>query len=160
MAASIRIRNSSPSDHERVLAVMPSWWGGRDLTAMVPKVFFVHFTNTSFIAEIDQQFVGFLIGFMSQAEEEVGYIHFVGVHPDFRKQGIGKMLYQRFFLCCKKKKRAIVKSCTSPVNTLSIDFHRNMGFIIETGDGIIDDIPVTMDYLGVDDPKVLFMKKL
>jgi len=56
--------------------------------------------------------------------------------------------------------RSIVKSCTSPVNKLSINFHRKMGFEIEAGDGIIDDVPVTLDYLGKGNPKVLFKKIL
>jgi GNAT superfamily N-acetyltransferase len=90
----------------------------------------------------------------------VGYIHFVGVHPDYRKAGIGRLLYQRFFDACKANDRLIVKSCTSPVNKLSIDFHLRMGFIIESGDGIVDGIPVTIDFLRPNDPKVLFLKEL
>ena len=35
-----------------------------------------------------------------------------------------------------------------------------MGFDIEPGDGTVDGIPVTMDFLRKDDPKVLFKKKL
>lgn len=160
MAANIRIRNSSPADHEKVLTIMPAWWGGRDLTASLPKVFFIHFTDTSFIAETDRQFVGFLIGFMSQTEEEVGYIHFAGVHPDFRKQGIGKMLYESFFRSCSLHNRRIIKSCTSPVNEQSIGFHQSMGFSVEGGDGVINGVPVTMNYLGANKPKVLFVKNI
>ncbi len=156
----IQIRNTSPSDYEMVISAMPTWWDGRDLTAMIPKVFFIHFSNTSFIAEKDHQFVGFLVGFMSQTEKKVGYIHFAGVHPGFRKEGIGKMLYKSFFQCCKSNERTIIKSCTSPVNKLSIGFHQSMGFEIEHGDGIIDGVPVTLNYLGVNNPKVLFRKEI
>jgi len=154
------IRNTKPTDHERVLAVMPDWWGGRDLTSQVPKVFFIHFNNTSFVVEDGDTLQGFLVGFMSQTEPEVGYIHFAGVHPDHRKAGIGRTLYQHFFRSCRSQDRKIVKSCTSPVNKLSIGFHTAMGFTIEPGDGRIDGVAVTTNYLGSNNPKVLFKKEI
>lgn len=156
----IEIRNGRPSDHEHVISVMPDWWDGRDLTSMLPKVFFIHFHNTIYIAEMKNRLVGFLVGFLSQSDDNVGYIHFVGVHPSCRKAGIGRLLYQKFYDACKTNDRSIIKSCTSPINKLSIDFHSRMGFIIESGDGSIDGIQVTMDFLRKNDPKVLFRKKL
>jgi ribosomal protein S18 acetylase RimI-like enzyme len=156
----IRIRNGRPSDHEKVISIMPDWWDGRDLTSMLPKVFFIHFHNTIYCAELKNEFVGFLVGFFSQTDEQVGYIHFVGVHPGYRKTGIGRLLYQKFYDACKINNRSIVKSCTSPINKLSINFHKRIGFEIESGDGIIDDVPVTLNYLGKNNPKVLFRKEL
>jgi ribosomal protein S18 acetylase RimI-like enzyme len=154
------IRNGQPLDHDNIISVMPEWWGGRDLSSSVLKVFFIHFKNTTFIAEIDGRLVGFLVGFMSQSEANVGYIHFAGVHPQFRKVGIGRLLYEEFCFVCKANDRSIVKSCTSPVNKLSINFHKKMGFDIEQGDGIVDDVSVTLDYLGKGNHKVLFKKIL
>ena len=116
----VKIRNGKPLDHENIVSVMVDWWDGRDLSPAVLKVFFIHFKNTTFIAQIGNQLVGFLIGFMSQCEEGVGYIHFAGVHPQFRRAGIGRLLYEKFYAACKANGRSIVKSCTSPVNKLSI----------------------------------------
>jgi ribosomal protein S18 acetylase RimI-like enzyme len=42
------------------------------------------------------ELVGFLVGFMSQSEENVGYIHLAGVHPKFRKAGVARLLFQEF----------------------------------------------------------------
>jgi ribosomal protein S18 acetylase RimI-like enzyme len=156
----IKIRNGTPHDHEKVVSVMPEWWGGRDLSSSVLKVFFIHFNDTTYIAEIDDELGGFLVGFMSQSEPKVGYIHFAGVHPQFRRSGIGRLLYEKFYTACTANDRSIVKSCTSPVNKLSINFHQKMGFEIEPGNGIIDDVPVTLNYLGKDNPKVLFKKTI
>jgi ribosomal protein S18 acetylase RimI-like enzyme len=156
----IEIRNAEPSDHLRVINVMPQWWGGRDLRSSVLKVFFIHFCNTIFIAQKGDELVGFLVGFLSQTDSKEGYIHFAGVHPDMRKIGLGRNLYQKFFETCLEHSRSIVRSCTSPVNKLSIGFHQHMGFTIEPGDSIVDGIPVTMNYLRENDPKVLFMKEL
>ncbi len=81
------IRHVEPNDYPPIVAVVDKWWGGRPMANMLPKLFFVHFRNTSFIAEIDGKIVGFLIGFVSQTVRDEAYIHFVGVHPDFRKTG-------------------------------------------------------------------------
>ena len=156
----IKIRNGRPSDYENVISVMPGWWGGRDLTSMLPKVFFMHFHNTIYIAELKNELVGFLVGFLSQTEDKVGYIHFAGVHPSYRKAGIGRLLYHKFYDACKTNDRSIVKSCTSPINKLSIKFHKRLGFEIESGDGIIDNVPVTLNYHGENDHKVSFRKEL
>ncbi len=156
----IEIRNGRPSDHRKVIAVMPDWWGGRDLTSSLPKILFIHFSNTIYIAENNDQLIGFLVGFLSQSYGNVGYIHFVGVNPDYRKHGIGRLLYQKFYDASTRNGRTIVKCCTSPVNKLSIVFHQRMGFTIEDGDEIVDGIPVTMNFLRENAPMVLFKKEL
>lgn len=155
---SLKIRNGRPADHQKVVSVMPAWWDGRDLTSALLKIFFIHFRNTTYVAEVKDDLVGFLVAFFSQSEEDVGYIHFAGVHPNFRKAGIGRLLYEEFFDACRANNRSIVKSCTSPVNKLSIDFHQHMGFVIELGDAVVDGLPVSMDFLRMNDPKVLFRK--
>ena len=156
----ITIRNTTPDDHEKVIRVMPAWWKGRDLTSAVHKIFFIHFCNTSFIAERDDELMGFLVAFFSQTDDDLGYIHFAGVHPEYRKGGIGRQLYTAFFDLCKVNGRSVVKCCTSPVNKLSIVFHRGMGFDIEAGDDYVDGLPVAVDFLGKKKPMVLFRKEI
>jgi GNAT superfamily N-acetyltransferase len=70
---------------------------------MLPKLFFQHFQDTSFVVEHDDQIVAFLVGFVSQTYPEQAYIHFVGVHPEYRKNGLAKQLYERFFETVKAK---------------------------------------------------------
>lgn len=152
----LKIRNSRPSDHQRIICVMKDWWGGRDLTWMLPKLFLVHFCNTSFVMEKDDELIAFLIGFLSPSRANEGYIHFAGVHPDFRGMGIGESLYDRFFGICKQNGRNIIRACTSPVNKASVDFHKKIGFEISNGNAEINGIQVTLDYNKPNDPKVLF----
>ncbi|MDM8538345.1 GNAT family N-acetyltransferase [Desulfobacterales bacterium HSG17] len=160
LSKGIRIRNSKPSDHEIIVNVLKDWWNGRDLSSMLPKLFLVHFTNTSFVLEKNNQLIGFLIGFLSPATSNEGYIHFAGVHPDYRYIGIGKMLYDCFFNLCKENNRTIIRACTSPVNKGSIKFHKNLGFSIVNGNAEVDGIQVTLDYNKPDDHKVLFEIKI
>jgi GNAT superfamily N-acetyltransferase len=154
------IRNTQPSDQPKIVGVVKAWWGGRDLSHMLPRLFFIHFRNTSFVVEDKGRFIAFLVGFLSQSRADEGYIHFVGVHPDFRRQEIGRFLYRRFFDVCLQNGRRIVRSCTSPVNRGSVAFHRGMGFAIEAGDGVVDGVAVTFDYNRPGDPKILFKKVL
>jgi ribosomal protein S18 acetylase RimI-like enzyme len=150
------VRNSCPADHQRIIAVMRDWWGGRDLARMLPKLFLIHFCDTSFIIEKEEELIAFLIGFLSPSRAREGYIHFAGVHPNYRGIGLGEFLYHRFFNICKGNHRDTIRACTSPVNKASIEFHKKVGFRILKGNGEMDGIPVTLDYNGPDDPKVLF----
>jgi len=90
--AEARIRPLRPSDHARVIAVIDEWWGGRPMARMLPRLFFDHFTDTSFAADRDDALAGFLVGFVSPARPDEAYIHFVGVHPGERSQGLGRRL--------------------------------------------------------------------
>ncbi len=149
-------RNARQGDHHNIIDILKEWWDGRDLTGMMPKLFLIHFCNTSFIIEKDEELVAFLIGFFSPLHIKEGYIHFCGVHPDYRGIGLGSCLYHNFFELCKNNDRHIVKACTSPVNKGSIAFHKKTGFKIEPGEAKIDGVPVTLNYNKPDDPKVLF----
>lgn len=153
-------RSAEPSDHPRIIGVMKEWWGGRDLTSMLPRLFLEHFCETSFIVEKNDELIGFLIGFLSPLKTNEGYIHFCGVHPDYRKFGIGRYLYHRFFALCRESSRDILRSCTSPVNKTSILFHTRMGFRICSGNGEVDGVSVSLDYNRPGDPKVLFEYRL
>ena len=128
------IRNAEPSDYPRVIGVIDEWWGGRPMTAMLPKLFFMHFRETSFVAEDDDGLAGFLCGFRSQTFADEAYVHFVGVDPGRRGSGLGRELYERFFEAVAP--RSIVRAVTAPVNERSIAFHRAIGFEVES---VIDD---------------------
>ncbi|MHB8985421.1 MAG: GNAT family N-acetyltransferase [Eubacteriales bacterium] len=84
----------------------------------------------------------------------------MGVHPDYRKKGIARGLYSAFFEKVLKKGCEIVRSVTSPVNKGSIAFHTRMGFQIEKGDGIVGGIPVSTNYDGRGQNRVLFVRQL
>jgi ribosomal protein S18 acetylase RimI-like enzyme len=143
------IRHAEPRDYAEVIGVVDEWWGGRSMAAMLPKLFFVHFHDTSFVAEEDGRIVGFLCGFRSQTFDDEAYIHFVGVDPSFRGSGVGRELYERFFTAVAP--RTVVRAVTSPVNERSVAFHTAMGFEIER----VDD-----DYDGRGESRVLLRKLL
>ena len=145
----VEIRHAEPSDYGRVVSVVDDWWGGRSMAAMLPKLFFVHFRDTSFVAEEDGELAGFLCGFRSQTFDDEAYVHFVGVSPSCRTAGLGRALYERFFEAVRP--RSVVRAVTSPVNEPSVAFHRAIGFEVER----VDD-----DYDGAGESRVLLVRRL
>jgi ribosomal protein S18 acetylase RimI-like enzyme len=143
------IRHAEAADYAEVIDVIDAWWAGRAMAAMLPKLFFVHFGDTSFVAEEDGRVVGFLCGFRSQTFPDEAYIHFVGVAPEQRGRGLGRELYERFFAAVAP--RAVVRAVTSPFNERSVAFHRALGFEVERVDG---------DYDGRGESRVLLKKLL
>ncbi len=119
------------------------------MAAMLPKLFFVHFRDTSFVVEDEGEVVGFLCGFRSQTYSDEAYIHFVGVDPERRGTGLARALYERFFEAVAP--RTVVRAVTSPVNERSVAFHQALGFEIER----VDD-----DYDGRGEARVLLVKQL
>ncbi|HXG76778.1 MAG TPA: GNAT family N-acetyltransferase [Gaiellaceae bacterium] len=148
----VAVRHASPSDYGRVIGRVNVWWDGRDMAPMLPKLFFLHFEGTSFVAEDERgELVGFLCGFLSQTDPQEAYIHFVGVAPERRGEGIGRTLYERFFAEVAEQGRTLVRCVTSPANERSLAFHRALGFEVDR---------VVADYDGPGEDRVLLVKRL
>lgn len=156
----MNIRPIDERDHTPISAVVNEWWGGRQMAGLLPRLFFVHFQDTSFAIEEDGRIIAFLIGFVSQTDPRQAYIHFVGIHPDQRKRGLGKRLYQLFFETVRSRGCDTVRCITAPINSGSIAFHQRMGFQIEHSDRERDGVPYTADYDGPGQDRVLFVKTL
>ena len=111
----MEIRHAEPADYGRVIARLNAWWGGRDIPPMLPRLFFVHFEGTSYVVDgEDGQLAAFLIGFLSQTDPEEAYVHFVGIAPERRGEGLGRQLYERFFADAAAHGRTVVRCVTSP----------------------------------------------
>ena len=154
------IRTLESLDYEFVAAVVDDWWGGRPVRALVHRIFFEHLNATSFAIGPLGAAQAFLIGFVSQSDPHVAYIHFVGVSPSARAGGLARLLYEHFFNVVSAKGCTEVRSITSPVNTGSIAFHRKLGFALLPGSGEINGIPVALDYAGEGQHRVRFHKTL
>jgi ribosomal protein S18 acetylase RimI-like enzyme len=125
----VSLRSARPEDYEPIAAVVDYWWG-RPILGVLPRLFLDHFHRTSFVAERDNALAGFLIGFCSPSEPDEAYIHFLGVAPAERRNGLARRLYEEFFDLARAHRRSVVSAVTSPVNATSIAFHRQMGFSV------------------------------
>jgi ribosomal protein S18 acetylase RimI-like enzyme len=130
------LRSARPEDHARILEVMPAWWGGRDLRALVPSLFLEHFAGTSLVAHAEGGVLaGFLVGFVSQDHPDEAYVHMVGVAPEQRGGGLGRRLHDAFADVVRDRGARRVRCVTSTVNTESVAFHTRIGFVV-TGRGV------------------------
>lgn len=154
------IRQLTAADYPFVISVIDQWWDGRQMADMLPRLFFEHFSDTSFAAERDGRLAGFLTGFISQSRPDEAYIHFVGVDPAERGNGLGGLLYARFFQAAEARGCVLVRAITSPVNRGSVAFHQRMGFQLEPGDAAVDGIPVFTGYDGRGGDRVRFVRSL
>jgi predicted GNAT superfamily acetyltransferase len=156
----LQIRQLSTADYPLVISVIDQWWGGRQMADKLPRLFFEHFTDTSFAAEHDGKLAGFLAGFISQSRPGEAYIHFVGVDPAQRGSGLGRLLYEAFFAAAEARGSVLVRAVTSPVNRGSVAFHQRMGFQLEPGDAQVDGIPFSSGYDGHGGDRVRFIRSL
>jgi ribosomal protein S18 acetylase RimI-like enzyme len=147
----VAVRVAEPADYDRVAAVVDEWWGGRAMIDMLPRLFFVHFHDTTFVAEDGTDLAGFLTGFLSQTRPSEAYVHFAGVSPGHRGRGVGRQLYERFFAVARERSRTVVRCVTSPVNDRSVAFHRALGFDVDR---------VAENYDGRGGDRVLMVKHL
>ncbi|WP_329086227.1 GNAT family N-acetyltransferase [Actinomadura citrea] len=147
---SVRLRPAEPDDYDRIVGVVDDWWG-RPIRAILPRLFLDHFHRTSLVAEDGVGLAGFLIGLLSPSMPDTAYIHFVGVAPRLRGNGLARRLYHQFFDLAATERRTEVKAITSPQNLGSIAFHAAMGFTV-TG-------PVA-DYDGPTIDRVVFQLRL
>jgi ribosomal protein S18 acetylase RimI-like enzyme len=151
-AMAVAIRHAHPSDYGRVIQHVNEWWGGREMAPMLPKLFFVHFEGTSLVAETEAgDLAGFLVGFLSQTHPAEAYVHFLGVAPEQRGSGLGRLLYEEFFEAARGHGRTIVRCVTSPGNEASVAFHQALGFEVE---GVVE------DYDGRGESRVLLTRRL
>ena len=157
------IRPTTEADHLTVVEAIGRWWETPNremLGLLMPRLFFQFFTKTSWIVENGSGEIGaFLIGFRSQDDPDVCYIHFVGVDPYLRRAGLARELYLQFFETMKERGCTEVRAITGSFNARSQAFHAALGFEAH-GDREIDGVLAYPDYDGPGEPRVAFSRVL
>jgi ribosomal protein S18 acetylase RimI-like enzyme len=125
----MRMRMASPADYDAIAPVIDNWWG-RPILGSLPRLFVDLFYRTSLVIDGPAGPEAFLIGAFSPSDTREAYIHFVGVAPQGRRRGYGRLLYEEFFRLARADGRSRVSAITAPVNRRSADFHRAMGFTV------------------------------
>jgi L-amino acid N-acyltransferase YncA len=145
----VAVRPARPEDFATVAAVIDQWWG-RPMHGVLSRLFFDHFHATSSVAE-DDRLAGFLVGFHSPSLPGASYVHVIGVRPDQRREGLARLLYDRFAGQARAAGSHELRAITSPANLDSVRFHERLGFTV-TG-------PVA-DYNGPGRPMFTFARRL
>jgi len=159
----VRFRRPIEADHPVVMAQVDDWWGGRRVRAMLPRLWFRHFTGTSWIAEgEDGRLLGFVVGFISPDHPDIAYAHMIGTDPNRRRRGLGRALYDRFFEDARDHGATTVVAVTWPGNQVSVGFHRAMGFAPDEGSATqrLYGSPAYPDYDGDGEDRIVFTKSV
>jgi len=156
----MNIRQLQEADYETIIGAIDDWFDGRQMSHLLPRIFFIHFRPTSFAIEENGRVIGFLAGFVSQTYPEQAYIHFVGIEANYRGRGLGRQLYSTFFETVRRLGCTTVRCITSPVNSGSITFHTRMGFCIDRSNGERYGVPCMINYELKGADRVLFVRSL
>jgi ribosomal protein S18 acetylase RimI-like enzyme len=106
------------------------------MAAMLPRLWFKDFSHTSFVFKNPEgNPIAFLVGYISPQDPDKGYVHFIGVDPDYRKAGLGRKLYEHFAVTVEALGASRIEAVTSPLNTTSLGFHEKLGFLARESDG-------------------------
>jgi N-acetylglutamate synthase-like GNAT family acetyltransferase len=117
----LEIRQARVSDHRTIVECVQRWWDdsrtpdqARELSLLLPKLFLQFFSSTSLVLEDGAGIKAFVVGFYAADNEDEAYIHFVGVDPTLRGQGVARKLYTAFFQRAAEAGRREVRAITSP----------------------------------------------
>lgn len=156
---SMNVRRITKEDFDRVVEVIDHWWGGPIGTFAHP-IFFYELGEQALVVEQGSQMIGFLLGFIVPGSDRpneagtmgarTGYVHLVGIHPDQRRRGVGRLLYDRFTDECRTGRCLRMKAITAPGNEGSIRFHVALGWNVQEVD----------DYAGPGRRRIVFTKPL
>jgi L-amino acid N-acyltransferase YncA len=161
--AGIRLRRPVEADHPTVIAVVDEWWGGRRLRDLLPRLWFQHFTGTSWIAETEAgRLAGFLVGFVSPDDPTTGYVHMIAADPNLRTRGLGRALYDAFIADVSSRGVRRVRAITWPGNRASVGFHLAIGFRVDAGPATqrLYGSPAYPAYDGEGEDRVVFVRDI
>jgi ribosomal protein S18 acetylase RimI-like enzyme len=125
----LNIRGIEKPDFDYLVSVLDRWWGGPAGQRAHPY-FFYELGEYALIAEDDGRVVGFLLGLITPRKDS-GYVHLVGIDPDFRRRGVGQRLYERFEERCRSEGVPRLKAIAAVGNDASVAFHEALGFTSE-----------------------------
>jgi GNAT superfamily N-acetyltransferase len=147
----MQTRRIKKADFDQIVSVIDHWWGG-PIGTLAHPIFFYELGQHALIAseETEGKMIGFLLGFIAHEPKKTGYVHLVGIHPDFRRRGVGRLLYARFTQECAQAGCDRMKAITTLGNEGSIAFHLAVGW----------DTQEIEDYAGEGRKRLVFTKNL
>lgn len=144
----MKTRPLTKADYDEIVREIDRWWGG-PTTALAHPMFFYELGDLARVVEDEGSLVGFLFGFLCP-DGKTGYVHLVGIHPDYRRRGVARMLYTAFEEDCRRADFSLLKAITTLGNEASVSFHRALGW----------NAAEIEDYAGPGRMRIVFTKAL
>jgi len=152
-----KIAHCTMSDFSQIIEDICDFWGS-DRTLSLHHPYLVHeFGNTAFVLKHEGIVIAYLFGFFSQTAH-TGYVHLIAVREKYQKQGLGKLLYDKFIQLSKSQGMQKIKAITTPTNMKSIEFHQKTIGMTLLGSPNQDGVNVVRNYSGINMDRVVFEK--
>lgn len=129
----LKVRPMTKADFDLVVQLVDHWWSG-PIAVLAHPVFFYELGKHARVVEDvanSGKFVGFLLGFVAPEDDhraQTGYVHLVGVHPEYRRKGVARALYAEFLQTCLSLGCRRMKAITTAGNEPSMRFHQALGW--------------------------------
>ncbi|MEO5918073.1 MAG: GNAT family N-acetyltransferase [Candidatus Limnocylindrales bacterium] len=136
-----RFRRPTENDYAALAGLVDEWWDGRVVQGLLPRLWFRHFADKSWIAEAGDgattgpgmaaaqpRIAGFLVGFLSPGQPGSAVLHAVGVHPTARRQNLGRLLVDHFLADARQAGALRVEAVLWPGNRRGLAFLAALGF--------------------------------
>jgi GNAT superfamily N-acetyltransferase len=146
----VETRTLTKADFDRIVEVFDAWWGGPSSGFSPHPIFFYELGEHALVVDEAGDMAGFLFGFVAERPERTGYVQLVGISPNHRRKGVGRVLYEKFTQACRNAGCIRMKAITTPANEGSLRFHEALGWTAETVD----------DYAGPGRKRIVFTKAL
>ena len=159
----LRFRRPVEADHPTIVRLVDEWWAGQRVRDQLPRLWFRHFSGTSWIAETgDGDLAGFVIGFVSPDRPERAVLHMVGVDPNRRRRGVGRSLYERFSDDAARLGAHQIEAACWPANRAAIGFLQALGLVADSGPGSqsLYGSPAFADYDGPGEDRAIYVARL
>ena len=151
------IENCTIDDFNQIIKNIIDFWGSDRMLHLHHPFLVYEFGNTAFVIRDNGIVIAYFFGFFSQTES-VGYAHLIGVRERYQKQGLGKLLYDKFIQVSRSRGIKKIKALTSPTNDKSINFHQNKIGMTLLGSPNEDGINVVRGYSALKEETVVFEK--
>jgi GNAT superfamily N-acetyltransferase len=145
----MQTREITKEDFDEIVEVIDRWWDG-PMSTFAHPIFFYELGDKALIVESEGVMIGFLLGFIAHHPVKTGYVHLVGIHPEHRRKGVGRVLYAQFTESCRAAGCVRMKAITTPGNEGSQKFHAAVGWTISEVD----------NYAGRKRKRVVFVNDL
>lgn len=149
-------RKITKADFDRIVEVIDHWWGG-PISTFAHPIFFYELGDMALVVEAEGEMIGFLLGFVANhpaeangSNERTGYVHLVGIHPEHRRRGVGRLLYATFTQAAVAAGCTKLKAITTTGYEGSLRFHLAQGWQAREVD----------DYAGPGRKRIVFTKEL
>jgi catechol 2,3-dioxygenase-like lactoylglutathione lyase family enzyme/GNAT superfamily N-acetyltransferase len=154
-----KIDRCTMNDFNEIISDISDFWGS-DRTLHLHQSYLIHeFGDTSFVIRENGRVIAYLFGFFSQFQS-TAYVHLIGVREQYQKQGLGKLLYDNFIEIARSHNMHKIKAITKPINSKSINFHKNKIGMRLLGEPNEAGINVVKDYSGKNEDRVVFEREI